>query len=719
MYDYEYDEWLYDIYRIPGDGYVLCGGQRMGGNSRNIMVVRIDRMGNEIWHSLFGNDGQRHSAYSIIETDDGTFMLAGESAGNVCATHVNDEGEQIWHSNFASGYGDAVIELKGGQYWICGYSERQGYIVCFDIDGNMDWDEDYGGEDREWFHSMRETEGGVVLCGEIHSADNWYLWDFWVVKVDFNGDVIWERTYNFGDSLQYGYSMVSTDDGGFAIGGRIGGDITFDCHFLLVKIDAEGNLEWRRTYELQPENITDIFTCIARLHDGGFALVGGKRTENNYNYGRGIIIRVTPNGQERWHNIYHFSQQEGFGPYHHHFCGVVTSDNDEIIACGSVNYSGEGQNGFVIKLDYDHLEPQFLYYEPEDTVFSVLPGDTVDFLVRMGDQYHEEINLTWTKNGEVVDHDTSVAVPFGDPGEYEVMCVASNEEGFTASITWHVTAVEFYIVDFRPDSTEMTIRRQGEVDFAIDVRALDFEGLGYYWEVVDRDGMQQEIDDSDSVRIQFDLTGDYDVEGVVWRGGNFDMAHWSVTVRSTLWGWLPDDSFLTVPYDTTIDFEVIPFNPASDSLAYYWTRNGEPLDVDTTVSLVTIEFQSVRLETVRCLVYDGCEEDSAVWFIDVVNPHDVSPDPDDLLPESVFLYTPYPNPFNAVTRIAYAMPSDGYVKLAVYDISGRMVGMLVDEDISVGHHICEFDGAELAAGLYFVRLEFESDVLTRKVVVVK
>ena len=132
-----------------------------------------------------------------------------------------------------------------------------------------------------------------------------------------------------------------------------------------------------------------------------------------------------------------------------------------------------------------------------------------------------------------------------------------------------------------------------------------------------------------------------------------------------------------------------------------------------------MSFRSLNQEIVRCLVRDGCETDSVTWLIDVVNPRDISYDPDHLLPASVSLSTPYPNPFNAITKIAYAVPSDGYVRLAVYDISGRMVGLLVDEDVSAGNHICELDGSELAAGLYFISLEVGGDVLTRKVVVVK
>ncbi len=103
----------------------------------------------------------------------------------------------------------------------------------------------------------------------------------------------------------------------------------------------------------------------------------------------------------------------------------------------------------------------------------------------------------------------------------------------------------------------------------------------------------------------------------------------------------------------------------------------------------------------------------------VINEGQSAPDAEEGLPTEFSLSQPYPNPFNAVTRIAYSVPMPSHVKLAIYDISGRLVGRLVDENVSAGRHVCEFDGSDLAAGLYFVRLEAGGDVLTRKVVMVK
>ena len=706
IYNFGRREMFYDIYAVSDDGYIMCGTSMDDPDSTaDMLMVRIDEDGDEMWSGIYGVRNVRDYAKSVVETDSGDFLAGGEIDPLIAAILVDQDGEEIWLETYREGGCNAVIELKSGEFMLAGGSDAHGYLACIEYDGDLIWDEIYG-EQVSSFRTMRETNDGIVVAGRSNR-------DVWVVKVDFNGEVIWSSIYNQVGSY-WCEGMVSVPNEGFALAGTAN-PTGRNLDYFFMKIDDRGDLEVSNTYEFDQRYVTEDCMYLARTQHGNFILAGCSANERDH---RASVICVTPEGVERWHNLYQLDNVGGFGLG---FQGVVRGHNDYIVAAGWIDSNDETErNGLVMKIEPEIVHPQFIYYEPEDTVFTVLQGDTVDFLVRVFDQLGNELCYLWTVGEDTIPspQDTTITYCFSELGEYVVTCEVSNGE-FVATINWRITAVEFYIVDFRPDSTELTIRRRSEIDFAIDVRANDLEGLGYYWDLVDRNGIRQEIGDTDSVRIQFDLTGDYDVEGGVWRDGNYDMAHWAVTVRSTVWGWFPEDTEMTVPFDTTMDFEVIPFNPASDSIGYFWTLNDEPLDVDTTVSLVTIEFPLINQETVHCLVRDGCEADSVIWLIDVVDPYNVALDPDDLLPESVSLSTPFPNPFNAATRIAYAVPSVGHVKLAVYDINGRMVEMLVDEDVPAGRHVCEFDGGELAAGLYFVRLVACGNVLTRKVVVVK
>lgn len=78
-----------------------------------------------------------------------------------------------------------------------------------------------------------------------------------------------------------------------------------------------------------------------------------------------------------------------------------------------------------------------------------------------------------------------------------------------------------------------------------------------------------------------------------------------------------------------------------------------------------------------------------------------------------------PNPFNPVTRISYVLPGEGYARLAVYDVAGRLVDQLIAGIQPAGEHVIEWNAAGLESGIYFYRLEFGNTVRTSKMILLK
>jgi hypothetical protein len=89
------------------------------------------------------------------------------------------------------------------------------------------------------------------------------------------------------------------------------------------------------------------------------------------------------------------------------------------------------------------------------------------------------------------------------------------------------------------------------------------------------------------------------------------------------------------------------------------------------------------------------------------------------LPVGVELSQNYPNPFNPATQIRFAVPVSGEVRLAVYDLLGREVAVLVNGGMSAGSHTVNFDAASLGSGVYVYRLDAAGQTLTRKMTLVK
>jgi hypothetical protein len=97
----------------------------------------------------------------------------------------------------------------------------------------------------------------------------------------------------------------------------------------------------------------------------------------------------------------------------------------------------------------------------------------------------------------------------------------------------------------------------------------------------------------------------------------------------------------------------------------------------------------------------------------------VSGESNDAIPEKYLLHQNYPNPFNPSTQIRFELPEANNVRLAVYDILGREVGLLVDERLIAGVHTVNLDASNLSGGVYIYRLRTENFVQSKRMLYVK
>ncbi|MCH7548685.1 MAG: T9SS type A sorting domain-containing protein [Candidatus Krumholzibacteriota bacterium] len=83
------------------------------------------------------------------------------------------------------------------------------------------------------------------------------------------------------------------------------------------------------------------------------------------------------------------------------------------------------------------------------------------------------------------------------------------------------------------------------------------------------------------------------------------------------------------------------------------------------------------------------------------------------------LKSAYPNPFNPITRLSYTLPERDFVRLTVFDVTGRVVARLVDETKAAGDHTLEWNASGIASGVYFYRLQTTGFVQTRRMILLK
>ena len=92
---------------------------------------------------------------------------------------------------------------------------------------------------------------------------------------------------------------------------------------------------------------------------------------------------------------------------------------------------------------------------------------------------------------------------------------------------------------------------------------------------------------------------------------------------------------------------------------------------------------------------------------------------DEQIPDAYGLSSNYPNPFNPVTIVNYQLPEDAHVVMKLYDVVGREIRTLVNENKEAGYYRVAINASDLASGVYYYRFTTGSYVAVKKLVLTK
>jgi hypothetical protein len=159
------------------------------------------------------------------------------------------------------------------------------------------WMRTYGGQGVDAFWSMRLTaDGNFIVAG--HSDSFGGSTDFWVVKVDLAGNILWEKIYG-GDGFDFGADIRQTADSGYiVIGDREFADNNQDLQ--VIKLDATGAIEWQKTYG---DTGFDEFHAIRQTSDGGYIVLAATESfgANNVDL---WVLKLNVAGDILWQKMY-------------------------------------------------------------------------------------------------------------------------------------------------------------------------------------------------------------------------------------------------------------------------------------------------------------------------------------------------------------------------------------------------------------------------------
>jgi hypothetical protein len=213
---------------------------------------------------------------------------------------------EMFSKTFQGGVFSKAIPTTDGGYIVTGIvsnylelSTNGGYdvwIYKFDANGSKMWQKAYGASFNETANDIISTsDGGYLIVGSTQGRDEGNVTgfkgvqDLWLLKIDAQGNLLWQRTYG-GTGWEEGYGIVKTTDGNYIIVGSTqskDGDVVSN-HLLdelwLIKVDNSGNLIWQKTYG---GSGFDGGRSITKSLDGGYFVLGtstsndGDLTKNN------------------------------------------------------------------------------------------------------------------------------------------------------------------------------------------------------------------------------------------------------------------------------------------------------------------------------------------------------------------------------------------------------------------------------------------------------
>ncbi len=314
-------EYAYSIKQTPDGGYIFAGySGDVGGDvtsnhgGEDFWIVKIDSAGVIEWQKSYGGS-KDEEAYSVDLTSDGGYIVTGFSLsidGDVTGHHgatdmadvwvvkLEHSGKLVWQRSLGGTFvdiGHSAHETPDHGFIIAGEGssndgdETHGHlggfwIVKLDSAGALIWQKSYGGVTpvNDICYDMQVTkDGGVIAVGSTYSNDGDVIGnhrpgtaDFWIIKTDGNGNLIWKKDYG-GDESDIAQSVVQTYDGGYIVGGYTAstdGDIPFnhgDNDYWIMKLDVNGNLEWQKTLG---GTGGDYGSSIIQTRDSGFVIAG-------------------------------------------------------------------------------------------------------------------------------------------------------------------------------------------------------------------------------------------------------------------------------------------------------------------------------------------------------------------------------------------------------------------------------------------------------------
>jgi photosystem II stability/assembly factor-like uncharacterized protein len=735
---------------VDGSCVIVTGSSFGGAMSKmDIATIKYDANGNQLWVSRFNDASNCDEEAKAIAVDaQGNIYVSGvvyDSANikrDILTLKYNSNGNLLWSNRFnGEGNGDDYVASLAVDnemnVYVAGTStgEISGDDYCvikFDASGEVLWVETFNGlgnYDDEIAQMILDANGNVVVTGRTFSS--MVAWDdMTTVKYNRNGIEMWEATYNgTGNDDDAASSLVADSEGNvYVTGTTVLLDIARGIDMVTIKYNSQGTKIWEQIYN-GPGNEDDIPHQIVLDADKHLNIIA---ESSNMERTTLPLISYDRNGI-LLHTAYHY--EFTFAPY-------IATDN-----FGNVILSGGDNNADFLTIKHIRIPVFDIRLQNSGTTNSLYAvtfiSQNVGWAGGKGGTILKTTNagLTWER--QVVRSKSIHIYSFSfvnDSLGFAVGKKGAILKTTNGGISWvrlknktrnwsfnDLTRVRFFNKDTGAVSgllgtllrttnggTTWEVSYNPDIVMMNDICFLDFQ-KGFS---VGKIGtIMKTTDGGDS--------WDYIQEGDdTWKNRhlykvNFSTPQYGVAVGTRGTILITNDSG-----ETWTDFTVFNERGRPKSVISYY--QAFPTESNTAY-VIGKKGAFEYLQT--CLIsrnqptgFDGGLYDlffitpTNGWavgkngmilkFSPRVNKNITNEITQSLIPNEFLLHQNFPNPFNPLTTIRYALTTSSIVSMKVYDILGKEVAILLNnENQEIGSHEIVFDATNLSSGMYIYQID--------------
>jgi len=313
----------------PDGSAFLVGESSSYSNRTNTdgFIVKTNAKGQADWLNAIDLGDQGLNTFKgVAPTADGGCIVVGNyrsptvsdnSLSNYYAylARIDANGRMIWHKKFRPAgqqYGawvNGAVPAQNGQIIMFGYAENEingsdQFYLKLDDNGNVIWQqyEKITGSAFRPTAVAPTSDGGFVFMGANESTV--LNFDVYLEKIDADGKKLWSNGYKSTNGVEWG-GIALMPDGGFLVGGYSQWSLPTNEYFIaptFIRFSPQGNFQWEKSHVIGPSNIACVYN-VAAAPDGGFFAVGEVHMGSNAR-GDILLLRLDENADTLWWRNY-------------------------------------------------------------------------------------------------------------------------------------------------------------------------------------------------------------------------------------------------------------------------------------------------------------------------------------------------------------------------------------------------------------------------------